>query len=121
MSGSTFKAAAWTGDVNDFFPRSERGVVRLGVFSANVGVVTDAKVEVLGVPFGCLSGDLKGERNGLERVVDAASILRRLAAGVDIFSRLSEWKDAKAVTTSLMHKLIISFLGNVMLRAYIWT
>jgi len=81
MSGSTFKAAAWTGDVNDFFPRSERGVVRLGVFSANVGVVTDAKVEVLGVPFGCLSGDLKGERNGLERVVDAASILRRLAAG----------------------------------------
>lgn len=35
-----------------------------------------------------LSGDLKGvlngERNGLESVFDAASIRRRLAAGVDI-------------------------------------
>lgn len=35
-----------------------------------------------------LSGDLKGvlngERNGLESVVDAASMRRRLAAGVDI-------------------------------------
>lgn len=29
-------------------------------------------------------GDLKGERNGFERVLVAASILRLLAAGVDI-------------------------------------
>jgi len=33
---------------------------------------------------GDLEGVLKGERNGLDRVWDAASILRRLAAGVDI-------------------------------------
>jgi hypothetical protein len=31
-----------------------------------------------------LKGVLKGERKGLERVWDAASILRLLAAGVDI-------------------------------------
>ena len=47
--------------------------------------------EVVGVPSGCLIGDLKGvlkgDRNGLWRVDDAASILRRLAAGVDILSR----------------------------------
>ena len=33
---------------------------------------------------GPLRGDLKGERNGFESVFAAASILRRLAAGVDI-------------------------------------
>jgi len=33
---------------------------------------------------GDLKGVLKGERKGLERVWDAASILRLLAAGVDI-------------------------------------
>ena len=32
-----------------------------------------------------LRGDLKGERNGFDSVVVAVSILRRLAAGVDIF------------------------------------
>lgn len=35
----------------------------------------------LGVSF---KGDLKGERKGLDRVWEAWSILRRLAAGVDI-------------------------------------
>jgi len=81
--------------VNDFFPRSGREGVKLGVFSARMEVVVMddlSGVVVVGVGIlllsGCLRGDLKGvlkgDRNGLERVVDAASILRRLAAGVDI-------------------------------------
>jgi hypothetical protein len=37
---------------------------------------------------GLLKGVLKGERKGLERVLDAASILRRFAAGVDILIAL---------------------------------
>lgn len=35
---------------------------------------------------GDLKGVLKGDRNGFERVWDATSILRRLAAGVDILT-----------------------------------
>ena len=42
----------------------------------------------MGVDDGALRGDLngvlKGERKGLERVWEAASMRRRLAAGVDI-------------------------------------
>ena len=37
-----------------------------------------------GVLKGGLKGVLKGERKGLERVWEAVSIRRRLAAGVDI-------------------------------------
>lgn len=37
---------------------------------------------------GDLKGVLKGERKGLERVWEATSILRRLAAGVDILKLL---------------------------------
>ena len=61
--------------------------MELGIDAFEIAEILGA-VEVVGVPSGCLSGDLngvlKGERNGLERVVDAALILRRFAAGVDI-------------------------------------
>lgn len=97
-SGSAFRAAVATGDAKVFLLRvAGLGVVveivrRLGVFSESAGVEVVREVEVEGLVFsfdgGALRGDLKGvlkgERKGLESVVDAASIRRRLAAGVDI-------------------------------------
>jgi len=95
-SGSAFRAAVATGDAKVFLLRVARlGVVveivrRLGVFSESVGVEVVRGVEGLVFSFdggalrGGLKGVLKGERKGLESVIDAASIRRRLAAGVDI-------------------------------------
>ena len=71
---------------------------RLGVFAVRTGRVEEVEVfrgvETLGwvleadVDGGVLRGDLKGvlkgERKGFESVWDAASMRRRLAAGVDI-------------------------------------
>lgn len=93
MSGSVLSCAAAMGEENVFLARLVRlGVVverdRLGVFSARIGVSRrGVEIEGLVVSEGCLRGDLKGvlngERKGLESV-EAASIRRRFAAGVDI-------------------------------------
>lgn len=98
-SGSAFSAAAATGEENVFFGRGARFVVngagRRGVFAeleSREFVVLDARgtdVATLlssdGVALlGDFKGVLNGERNGLERVWEAVSILRRFAAGVDM-------------------------------------
>jgi hypothetical protein len=92
-------AADATGEEKVFFPRvAGLGVGpdsdgRLGVFSERTGIDVRSRVEVDGcvlsegcVLAGDLNGVLNGERKGLESVLDAASIRRRFAAGVDILA-----------------------------------
>jgi hypothetical protein len=110
MSGSVFRATVAAGDERVFFARDvmRLGVApngieelgRLGVSSESIGGVgvedcSEVGVEGCVVSFetfeewalsGDLNGFLNGERNGLESVLDAASIRRRLAAGVDILT-----------------------------------
>jgi hypothetical protein len=68
-----------------------RGIVPSKEGRRGVEVLSWALEEDLGV--GALRGDLrgvlKGERKGFESVWEAASIRRRLAAGVDILSVLA--------------------------------
>jgi hypothetical protein len=103
MSGSALSAAVKTGDEKVFFCRGVDvgaeevvGAGRLGVFVASesieIGVLAVEAlllcegVAVLSFEGMGFNGDLNGERKGLESVCDAASILRRLAAGVDILA-----------------------------------
>jgi hypothetical protein len=59
-------------------------VVLEPVFAAAEVEVDSVLLSVVAAFNGDLKGVLKGERNGLESVLEATSILRRLAAGVDI-------------------------------------
>lgn len=96
MSGSVLSCVAIDADGERVFlcrPKVGCGVTAgetriLGVHSErtkeDVSSVAGVIGRVLSREDGLLRGDLKGERNGFESVLAAASILRRLAAGVDI-------------------------------------
>lgn len=80
------------GEVKVFLVRGRAGVARLGGLSARMEEVRAVGCEVVSWDWdvwpltGDLKGVLKGERKGFARVWEAASMRRRLAAGVDILT-----------------------------------